>query len=948
MLRLLASQLRFRPGRSAAFAIGIAVAAVAFTLLTASARTSALRVRGTISRSYRAAYDILVRPRGAATPLERQQGLVRNNYLSGIYGGITFEQYREIAGLDGVDVAAPIANVGFAFPLRIVQVSVNEMLTKEPFQLYRIRTTWLANGGMSRYPAATYYVYYTRRDRFVLEAGSRALVEVGPRRPPTRSYGGFVDSGPLQPTGPWDSRFRTYFFAFSARSRIDSINFGLPDRDQPGFVGGQSDAYFPISVAAVDPKAEAKLVHLDRTMVAGRYLRPSDGTSTHSVRRGTFRSPPLLPVLASERTFVDERLAIEIERLRVPAGTDVPRALASGACLSTRRPCPERVGPPRGASYSNAREFLARLEGRTAARRSVPIGSIYEQLLRGRNGRLPPGVIGSDYWTASQVRYRTLGRDHLAPIPVRNPPDIWVSQSRGHLVPPLDNRDVQFRRLSERQLINLGGFTSETPGLRVVGRFDPRKLPGFSPLSKVPLETYSPPELQPADAAARKALGGRPLLPTQNLGDYVAQPPLLLTALPALKRFFVNPHFIQGVPRRQQRAPISVVRVRVKGVKGPDPLSRARVRVVAQQIHDRTGLDVDITAGSSPHPLLISLPQGRFGRPPLLLREGWSKKGVSVVFLDAVDRKSLALFALVLVVCCFFLANGAFAAARARRSEVGVLRTLGWSQLAIFRALLGELALIGALAGIVGTALGAALVPASSLDLPLAHTLLVLPLSLALACVAGLVPVWRAAQTSPLEAVRSEIAGDVRRRRVRRIAVLALVNLRRLPVRTVVAAAGLAIGAAALTLLLGIERAFHGTLVGTLLGNTISLQVRGVDLVAVLLTIALAAISVADVLYLNLQERAAEFVTLRTTGWSEAHLMRLVAWEALGLGLAGSLAGAACGLVLGAILLDVPVGSLALAAGLAAVCGTATALCASLLPLSQIRRLTPAAVLAAE
>lgn len=947
MLRMLASQLRSRPGRSAALAIGIAVAAVAFMLLTASTSTSALRVRGTITRNYRAAYDVLVRPRGAATPLERRQGLIRNNYLSGIYGGITFDQYRDIAGLPGVEVAAPIANVGFAFPLRVVRVPVKKLLTKEPFQLYRIRTSWLANGGASRYPAATYYVYYTRRDRLVLEEGTRALVEVGPGRPPTRSYGGFVDSGPLQATGPWDPRFRAYFFAFSTRSRIDSINFGLPNRDPAGFVGGQSDAYFPIAVAAVDPEAEAKLVHLDRTMVAGRYLRPDDGTSLHGAPRGT-NVPPLLPVLASERTFVDERLAIQVERLRVPAGTDVPRALATGACLVTLRPCPERVGPPRGASYANAREFLARLEGRPAASWSVPIGSIYERLLRGRNGLLPPGVIGSDYWTASQVRYRSLGRDHLAPVPVRNPPDIWVSQSSGHIVPPLENRDVQFRRLDERQVINLGGYTSTTPGLHVVGRFDPQRLPGFSPLSKVPLETYSPPELVPADAAGQKALRGRPLLPTQNLGDYVAQPPLLLTTLPALEQFFFNPHFVQGVPRRQQLAPISVVRVRVKGVQGPDPLSRARVRVVAQQIHDRTGLDVDITAGSSPHPLLISLPKGRFGRPPLLLREGWSKKGVSVVFLDAVDRKSLALFALVLVVCCFFLANGAFAAARARRSEVGVLRTLGWSQLAIFRAMLGELALIGALAGIVGTALGAALVPSLSLDLPLAHTLLVLPLSVALACVAGLVPVWYAARTSPLEAVRSGIAGDAQRRRVRRVAVLALVNLRRLPVRTLVGATGLAIGVAALTLLLGIDRAFHGTLVGTLLGNAISLQVRSVDLAAVLLTIGLAAISVADVLYLNLQERAAEFVTLRTTGWSEAHLTRLVAWEALGLGLVGSLAGSACGLALGAVLLEVPVGSLALAAGLAAAAGTATALCASLLPLSQIRRLTPPTVLAAE
>src|SRR5205085_7310207 len=358
----------------------------------------------------------------------------------------------------------------------------------------------------------------------------------------------------------------------------------------------------------------------------------------------------------------------------------------------------------------------------------------------------------------------------------------------------------------------------QAPTLLVVGRFDPRRLPGYSPLSRVPLETYYPPELEPANAASRAALGGRPYLPNQNLGGYVQQPPLILTTLNALRSYFLEPRWWGGgrlfrggsLPRRFLRAPLSVIRVRVAGVKGPDPVSRERVRVVAQKIHDATGLDVDVTVGSSPHPMLISLPKGRFGQPPVLLREGWSKKGVSVVFLNAVDRKSLALFALVLVVSAFFVANGAFAVTRTRRGEIGTLRTLGWSQGAIFRALLGELALIGLAAGVVGTILSIALVEAFSLHLALVWTLLVLPLSVALACVAAVVPAWRAARLRPLAAVRPAVARGRGRRPVGHIARLALVNLRRLPARTLVGAAGLAIGIAALTLLLAIERSYHG------------------------------------------------------------------------------------------------------------------------------------------
>ena len=927
MLRILASELRFRGGRSLALAAGIVVAAVTFTLLTAETRTSALHVRGTIAGSYRAAYDILVRPPGTRSGLERRRGLVRANYLSGIVGGISLAQYRTIRRLHGVAVAAPVANLGFAFPSRRLRVPINRLLTRAPFQLYRIRTRWLANGGLSRYPDATLYVYYTRRDRFVLSRPNGALGEVGPGRPFTQSCAGFISATEDQPNRPFDPQFRTYLECFSARSRRNSLS--APGEPLPrGFVGSETDAHFPLAVAAIDPAAEAKLVHLDRALVAGRYLRPTDRLPL--VHR-------FLPVLASTHSFVDEKLAIEVERLRVPPGTDVPRALASGGCVLPRTPCPERVLAPRGATYRNAREFLAHLQGRTIDRRTVPIGRIYDNLLRSRHEDVPPGRIGSNYWTASPVRYRVLGRDRLEPVPIRNGALVWA----GYMQPPLDNQDVQFRRLHVR-------VSKTDAGLQVVGRFDPRKLPEFSPLSRVPLETYFPPRLDPADAAARRALHGRPYLPTQNLGDYVAQPPLVLAPLSQVNRFFLDPDFFAYVSPRVRRAPISVIRVRVKGVEGPDPLSRARVRVVAQKIHDQTGLDVDITAGSSPQPLLISLPKGKFGRPPLLLREEWSKKGVSVVFLRAVDRKSLGLFALVLVVCCFFLGNGAFAAARARRAEVGILRTIGWSQAAIFRALIGELAAIGLVAGAVGTGLAAALVAGFSLALPLVHTLAVLPLSVALACVAGIVPTWRATHISPLEAVRPGVAGGVPTRRVRRIFRFALVNLRRLPGRTLVSAAGLVIGIAALTLLLGIQRAFQGTLVGTLLGSAIALQVRGVDLTAAALTIVLAAVSVADVLYLNLRERASELVTLRTTGWSDRHLARLVGFEALALGLVGSLGGAVLGVALGALFLDVPVGSLALAAALAAAGGTATACVASLLPLSQIRRLTPPSVLATE
>ena len=89
-------------------------------------------------------------------------------------------------------------------------------------------------------------------------------------------------------------------------------------------------------------------------------------------------------------------------------------------------------------------------------------------------------------------------------------------------------------------------------------------------------------------------LGGHDLLPSLNLGGYVSQPVQLITtlsALPALE----NSAVFKGDLHASD--PISVIRVRVAGVTGPNPVSLERIKEVAQQIAVRTHLTVDIVAG---------------------------------------------------------------------------------------------------------------------------------------------------------------------------------------------------------------------------------------------------------------------------------------------------------------------------------------------------------------
>ena len=225
--------------------------------------------------------------------------------------------------------------------------------------------------------------------------------------------------------------------------------------------------------------------------------------------------------------------------------------------------------------------------------------------------------------------------------------------------------------------------------------FDPARIRSFDPLSQVPLGDYQPVAAAPATAASRRALHGGDVLPNQDLGGLVSQPVNLVTTLSALP-VLENSQLFTGVHAAD---PISVIRVRVAGVTGPDALSRERINTVAQQIAQRTGLNVDIVAG-------LALPddhrpaRGQVRAAAADPDRELGEEDVAVAILrEKSSQTSVVLFTLILVVCVLFVGNAATAAVRGRRRELGVLAALGWRRSRLFATVLGELAGIGLAAG---------------------------------------------------------------------------------------------------------------------------------------------------------------------------------------------------------------------------------------------------------
>jgi ABC-type antimicrobial peptide transport system permease subunit len=891
---------------------GVLVATTGFTVLTGATATARLEVTGTVGANARAAYDILVRPKGARTSLESDPGLVRPNYLSGQFGGITMGQYRQIQQVSGVDVAAPIAMVGYVNTGTAVDFDVTSMVDRSrDEQIIRVDPTFTADRGLSRASGEPSYVYVTKHRLSWPEPGGTAP-DAGATN--DRTCGGSVTATDLDaPGGPkpictiWPEAPVT---TDRATTTVQVVRL-RPDGSFESFGGTTSDRLtaqlrvnLPLLLAGIDPPAEERLVGLAGAIDAGRYLAPTDTFKQDGTSSTT-------PVLASSQSYVDAAVEASFSRLSAPpalAGMhdgDVTQTLA-------------------GAPTSS----LGRMRSDEEATFQGNLG----RELKEHSG---PGFWGGIIQTGSP-QYDRAPDGSVVPRLVPPNPDVYQEPNTTGLLSPWQGDDASFRTLVKDSPTAGAGMGSE-----LIGTFDPAKLTGFSELSRVPMETYQPPGVTGADERSTTLLGGRSLQPDGNPGGYLSAPPLLLTNLAGAQSML-------STSNAPSTAPISAVRIRVAGVTGFTKASRERVRLVAERIATATGLDVDIAYGSSAAPQTVQLAKGVYGRPALRLTEGWTKKGVAAAIVNAVDRKSAVLFLLVLVVCALFLLNAVSAAVRDRREELAVLACLGWPGRRIGLTVLAEVLTVGLVAGLLGLVVTVPLGALLHVGLSVSHALLALPVAVGLALVAGVVPAVRASRAHPADALRPPVRRARRPRHPRGLFGLALINVGRVPGRTLLGAVALAVGIAALTMLVAVTFAFRGAIVGTVLGDAVSLRVRGVDTVAVVATVLLGAFAIADVLYLGIRDRLHELASLRAAGWSDAALGRLVTYEGLCVGVLGAIAGAGAGLVgAGALVGSVPADLVADAA-LTGLAGVLIAGLSALVPALLLRHMPIARLLAEE
>ncbi|WP_158661049.1 ABC transporter permease [Bacillus kwashiorkori] len=120
---------------------------------------SKLSVEMTIEEYGRGSYDILVRPSESRTNIEKELGVVEENYIGDSFGGISLAEWSEIKANPDIEIAAPVASLGY--------FAGNGTSVGLPHLDYPARFTWqfLTSDGIHYYPlgeenTATYFEYY--------------------------------------------------------------------------------------------------------------------------------------------------------------------------------------------------------------------------------------------------------------------------------------------------------------------------------------------------------------------------------------------------------------------------------------------------------------------------------------------------------------------------------------------------------------------------------------------------------------------------------------------------------------------------------------------------------------------------------------------------------------------------------------------------------------------
>src|SRR5712691_10808365 len=711
MWRYVFLTLRRQPAKSALASSGFLLAACSLILLSATTQTTLVRGNQIISQNWRPTYDLVVLPPQAKIPSDPR---VPSDLIAGYGGGMSFKQYNQVKKLAGIEVAAPIAYVGYIqMPVPTIYFSDHSY----PTGYYQLDWTLTAFNGLH------HIVELQERDMIYIVSGNDSTT-------------------PVRDTSNTSSQPSDVLGAFGGQinEEIDEVG-NAPVSMSPNGTG-------TFLLAAIDPAAENQLVHLDKSISAGRMLTEQDTVHLDSRIPG---NPFVYP--GFNKPIPTEAIPMLIHR-QLPGQITLKATLT---LLYHGSMTADQILAKGGIAYLQQRP-----DKQIIFTGTVPLVQNDPRRFSGR-GLLWNGHTWQSYLPISsrgaQPYYVLDFSSASAPASVSYAPATAPDGSPSSTLVPTGTQrgEVMFRALIPLHTVkSTNNMRTDSPDVfynyEAVGEFTDNGLTAQinNPLNWLPENTYAA-----SPVVLRYDAQGHPItpttfLPTTNPAGFIVQPPLALTTI-AAARELVGEHCI------------SAIRVRVAGVVTPNQESWKHIHQVAQEIRQQTGLQVVVTLGSSPQPTLVyvlgvhggDVGAGQNIAPIGWVEERWIHIGVGLSYLNQLGSTRMLLLGAVLAVCLGYLAVAFSALVSSQRRDFAIFSVLGWRPWQPIRLFLAQALILAIGGGILG--LGLALLLASFLEAtPLWPVVIwTIPVMLAFAFMSILYPLWQIWHIRPAEFLRA-------------------------------------------------------------------------------------------------------------------------------------------------------------------------------------------------
>ncbi|NMC47239.1 MAG: FtsX-like permease family protein, partial [Chloroflexi bacterium] len=829
----------------------------------------------TLTDYQRTTYDILVRAPENVTGIEKEYNLVEANHLNGTAGGITMQQYEQIKAIPEVEVAAPIAMLGYMNRSRM-GVAIQEDL---PAGIYRVSARAGIQAGGEYVTGASLTPYYALHTPEA--TGSWSIF--------SSRYDGLMDE--LQ-------RLRLSVTMGGASPITDAFLVSLPS------------SHDRMLIAAIDPEQEAKLVHLDDMLVSGNYL-PQD--------------PPLIidheflfvPVLFNIHDYIRQVLSIQLEKTDFALdgrenyarqlSTIPDREAMENMLLQTVYKAELSV---QREWYKNAVELLIKnnevvgVDQQNAAITGLLYAPSAVQYQKMEN---PPASLPQDTLVLEAIpQGLTQEEPGLLDGFISAEIQDWLDIVQWQVDP-----EVTYRSLAPRSS-HLFSFSPYHEGN---GQFeiDTAAALAGSSLNQVPLETYLPPSATLKYDEDGQALENPvTLTPTLNNEGYLVSPPDLLISLTSAQQILENacyesvPDETAGSGFRLKEVDceigddfISAIRVRVGGIGEMNADAQARIEEVANEIVRRTGLHVDVMVGSSPQPVLVHIP-GYEGIGELgYVEEYWVKKNVNTLIRSGMNLADGLLFTAMLGAGVLLLFNLNLFLMLGRVSEVALYNALGWRRRDIVKRLLGQVLPVALFSILLAALVSLLIIHILSLEMVVGQFLLIVFLELLAFMLSALLPAWQISRASPVEYLqKGEAIPQPSHGRKTHLRAIVMENILRKPARSLTILVSILLTSGLLTLLILVQSSLQGQLYGTLLGRWVHSSIQPYHQLMAVGALLLTIINILLSTRVNVNERKDEIGLLSAFGWRRRQIAALFCWEQAGISLVGALAGLLLGVLL--------------------------------------------------